>query len=454
MTTYGNKVALATVLTELGDTDATDAWAEGKWSTYRGWPTATAFSEGRLWWSGFNGVFGSVSDDYYNFDSATLGDSGPIDRTIGSGPVDTVNWMLNLQKLVLGTEGAEIVCKSSSFDEPLTPTAFSLRTASTQGSGTVAAMAIDRVGIFVQRGGTRVMELAIDVRDGEYGSTDLTILNPEICQPQIVRVAVQRQPDTRLHCVLNDGAVAIMVYDRAENVKSWSLYTTDGLVEDAVVLPGIAGESEDHVYYHVKRTINGATKRYLERWATEAQCEGATLSRNIDCFYAYSGASATVITGLSHLEGESVVVWGNGKDLGTYTVASASITLSEAVTSAIIGLTYTAQWKSVKLAYSQGQNSPQTLAQKKKVSQLAVILLNTHYQGLKFGPDFTNLDDMPQTSGNSIIAANTVHSTFDEEAISFPGEWTTDSRLCLQAVAPKPCNILCAIVGVESHDKN
>jgi hypothetical protein len=140
--------------------------------------------------------------------------------------------------------------------------------------------------------------------------------------------------------------------------------------------------------------------------------------------------------------------------LGSYTVASGQITLSEAVTSAIIGLTYTAQWKSVKLAYSQGQNSPQTLAQKKKVSQLAVILLNTHYQGLQFGPDFTNLDDMPQTSGNSIIAADTVHETFDEEAISFPGEWTTDSRLCLQAVSPRPCNILCAIVGVESHDKN
>lgn len=451
MTTYNNKTALATVLTELGDIVATDTWSEGKWSDYRGWPTVVAFSEGRLWWAGFNGVFGSVSDDYYNFNSETLGDSGPIDRTVGSGPVDSINWMLNLQRLVLGTEGNEIVCKSSSFDEPLTPTAFSLRTASTQGSGSVNAIAIDRTGVFVQRGGTRIYELAIDIRDGEYGSTDLTVLNPEICQPQITRIAVQRQPDTRIHCIRSDGKVAIMVYDRAENVRSWSLYETDGTVEDVVVLPGAAGESEDHVYYFVKRTINSATKRYLERWATEAQCEGATLSRNIDCFYSYSGASATVITGLSHLEAKSVVVWANGKDLGSYTVASGQITLTEAVTSAIIGLPYTAQWKSVKLAYSQG---PTMLLRKKKINHLGVVLKNTHYQGLTFGPSFTVLDDLPQTEDNSITAADTIHSTYDEEMIEFPGEWDTDARLCLQAESPRPCNILAAIVGIESYDKN
>jgi hypothetical protein len=35
------------VITDLGGTAATDVWAEGEWSDYRGWPTAVAFHEGR-----------------------------------------------------------------------------------------------------------------------------------------------------------------------------------------------------------------------------------------------------------------------------------------------------------------------------------------------------------------------------------------------------------------------
>jgi hypothetical protein len=452
VTTYtSSTVVNADIIEAFGATTATADWEESKWSDYRGWPTSVSFSEGRLWWAGYNGVVGSISDDYYSFDDTIEGDSGVIDRTIGTGPVDTINWILGLQRLILGTEGNEIVCKSSSFDEPLTPTAFSLKIASTQGSSTVESERLDNVGIYVQRGGTRIMELAIDVRDGEYGSNDLTLLNPEICQPYVTRISIQRQPDTRIHCVRSDGKVAILVYDSAENVKGWCLYETDGTVEDVVILPRAEGQSEDAVYYHVNRTINGSTKRYLEKWYLESQCEGSTLSRNIDCAYEYSDVSATAISGLDHLEGETVVVWGNSKDLGSYTVSSGSITLSEAVTSAIIGLSYTGQWKSMKLSYTQNYTS---LLQKKKINHLGVMLRNTHYQGLEFGPDFTTMDNLPLVENGAATASDTVHSTYDEDMFEFPGQWDTDARLCLRATAPKPCNILAAVVGIEIHGKN
>lgn len=42
----------ADVLRDLGGTDATEVWAEGAWSDFRGWPTAVALHEGRLWWAG------------------------------------------------------------------------------------------------------------------------------------------------------------------------------------------------------------------------------------------------------------------------------------------------------------------------------------------------------------------------------------------------------------------
>ena len=121
-----------------------------------------------------------MSDAFTSYLDTTEGDSGPISRTVGAGPVDTINWALPLQRLILGAEGAEFSARASSFDEILTPSNFNLKPASTQGSAAVQGVKIDSHGIFVQRGGTRVFELAFDTETYDYGSSDLSILVPEI----------------------------------------------------------------------------------------------------------------------------------------------------------------------------------------------------------------------------------------------------------------------------------
>lgn len=453
ITGYTNETTVsAEVIVDLGGTDATDDWAEGAWSDRRGWPTAVSFVEGRLGWAGSDTVRLSVTDSFYSFDADVEGDSGTIERSIGSGPVDTINWIMPLQRLVLGAEGAEFIAKASSFDEPLTPTDFTVRPSSRQGSANVEPVKLDKTGVYVQRGGTRVFEISLE-QDGEYGSTDLTLLCPNVTSAKVTRMAVQRQPDTRVHCVLNDGTVAILIFDRAENLICWVKVESIGSqVEDVVTLPGDDGDEEDKVYYVVRRTINGSTVRYLEKWAMEADCQGGTLNKQADSFYEYSGSSTAVITGLSHLEGESVVVWGNGKNLGTFTVSSGQIgNLSESVTSAIVGLTYSADYESSKLAYASGLGT--ALAQPKKINQLGVILRNTHYQGLQYGPDSSNLDNLPMVKDGAIVSDDTVHSEWDENAFEFEGNWNTDSRLYLRATAPNPCTILAAIMSIETHDR-
>ena len=97
--------------------------------------------------------------------------------------------------------------------------------------------------------------------------------------------------------------------------------------------------------------INGSTVRYLERWALESEGRGGTNNKLADSFI-YETGSKSVITSLGHLEGEEVVCWGNGKDLGTYTVSGGAITPSETVTSHCTGLGYDATFKSTKLAYA------------------------------------------------------------------------------------------------------
>jgi hypothetical protein len=61
----------------------------------------------------------------------------------------------------------------------------------------------------------------------------------------------------------------------------------------------------------------------------------------VDCGITYNGAAATVITGLTHLEGETVVALADGSYAGSFTVASGKITLTTAATVVHVGLPYT-----------------------------------------------------------------------------------------------------------------
>jgi len=455
----------AEVIVDLGSTDATDDWTEGEWSDRRGWPSATALYEGRLWWASKTGIFGSVSDGFESFDEAVEGDSGSLNREVGSGPVDTINWMLPLSRLILGGEAAELSCKSTSEDEPLTPTNFQIKPDSTQGSAAVNAARIDKQGVFVQNGGTRVFELTRE-NGVDYDAKDLTVLIPEICEPSVTRLAVQRKPDTRIHCVKSDGTVALAVLDRAENVLCWfDVETRAGdSVLDVAVLPGASGSGEDAVYYAVQRTVNAATVFHLERWALESDCVGGTVNRQADAYVTFTNAPASAtVTGLGHLEAEEVVVWTDGKaledangDIATFTVNGAAISLTDlgvayVATTGIVGVAYRARWKSTKLAYAaQGGTA---LNQRKKFEHLGCILDRTHHKGLRYGPDFDNLSPLPAIERGTAVARGTVHQHYDEDAFEFDGTWGADSRLCLQSDAPRNCTILAATMPIEERAK-
>ena len=449
-------VVSAEILTALGGTTATDLWHEGEWSDRRGWPTSNTLHEGRMWWAGQNSIWGSVSDAFESFDDETVGDSGPLNRTIGAGAVDTINFLLSLQRLIIGADGAEFSAKSSSLDEPLTPTSFNVKISSSQGSAAVLPVKLDQSGVYIQRGGIRVFEVTFDVQSYEYGSVDISQLVPDIGSPEIVRLGGQRQPDTRLHCIRSDGTVAMVTFDKTEQVNCWYEIETDGDIEDVVIMPSEAGDTEDSVYYVVKRTINGSTVRYLEKWANETDCRGATLNLQADSFVTFTGPSAT-ITGLSHLEGEEVIVWADGDDLSpdvagtqtTYTVSGGQITVGQSVTSAVIGLPYTAQWQSTKI----GSSEQVALNQGKKINHIGLVMAWVHAKGLRYGTDFTyaHMNDMPEIERGTLVGGDTVSDTYDEQEIIFPGKWATDLRVCLQAKAPRPVTVLSLVTDFESY---
>ena len=453
----------ASVLTDLGQADVyTQDWYEGAWSPRRGYPSSVCLFDGRLFWAGKDNIWGSASDLFDSFDDldTEAGDAKTIKKSLGSGPVDSVNWLQPVLHLLIGTQGASIVAKASSFDEPLTQTKFGLKPVSNSGTSSIMAARIDTSCIFVSRSTSRVTELSYDGGSYTYVPNDLTAVIPEIGLPGgFVRVAVQRHPDTRVHFVRADGTVCVLLFDKIEGVTCWVTVVTDGTVEDVVVLPGSStAPEEDRIYYVVNRTIGASTKRYLERWAFEAKAQGAADTRLGDSGVYRSSAASVTVTGLTHLEGEQVVVWADGVCLADgenpklFTVASGAITLDTAAAVVYAGLPYTAKWRSAKLAVASQAGAP--LTQRKKVESLGVVLADTHHKGLKYGPTFDILDALPQMEAGKPVATDYIWTAYDAPAFEFNGEWTTDARICLQAVAPRPCTVLGIVMGVEGHDKS
>lgn len=460
-----SQLVFGIILTPFGATTATENWREGSWSDFRGWPSSVAIYEGRMSFAGKDNIWMSVSDAYASFDDSTVGDSGPINRSIGEGPVDTINWLLPLQRLVIGGQGSEKSCRSSSFDEILTPTNFNMKDASTQGSAPVGAIKIDSFGVFVQKSDAAIFQILLDTTSvsGDYTSQQLDQLIPEISQPGVIRMDVQRQPDTRIHFVLADGTVAVLIFDQVENVTCWikvDSTAAGGFIEDVVVLPA---QIEDLVYYMVRRTVNGQTVRYLERWSFENDCIGGILSKNIDCHIIYQGVATTSITGLDHLEGQSVVAWGDGKDLGLdqanpgndstgFTVTGGAITIPVACSNVVAGLPYIASSKTSKLAWAAQGGSP--LNRRKRAVRVGLIMQNAHAQGLSIGATLSTtganaMRTLPRVEGGQVIPPDQIWTDYDFDLQELNSTWHTDNRLCMRARSPRPVAVLAATVDLD-----
>lgn len=443
----------AIVLQDFGSVEASRDWSEGEWSDFRGFPSAVDLFEARLFWAGNDKIWGSVVDAFESFDDTFEGDAGPISRSVGFGPIRVIHWLKSLGRLMFGTsensaqvdaakmDGNSVLgARSNSFDEPLTSFNFNIKTASSRA-------------VFVDRTEQRLYELLYDLDQQDYRSMDLSVFAPDFNEVGITQIAVQMKPDIRVHCVRTDGSVGVLVYDRLENVIAWVEVTSpgaDGTIEDVAVLPG---KVEDQVYYIAKRTIDGGTERHISKWALESEARGEAISKISDDFAVYTGPPTSLpFQGpLSHLVGETVVVWSDGLDIGEFVVAPPGhLDISPLLTSnCVAGLKYTAQFKSAKLGELQGIG----LLERKKVTRLGFIAKWLHHQGLKYGPTLPAQYDLPLVEDGQNVPTGTVHEDYHEDDFAFGGDWDTDSRICLEASAPRPCTLLAALAIMESIEK-
>ena len=177
-------------------------------------------------------------------------------------------------------------------------------------------------------------------------------------------MAYQATPETIVWAIRNDGTLLGMTYDKARQIVGWHRHVTDGEFESVAVIPVT---SRDEVWVSVKRTINSATKRYVEYMDPDI---------NVDCALQYAGSATASLSGLAHLEAKSVSILGDQAVYPNATVASGAITLGSTVSAADIGLKYTSTITTLPV---EGANPAGTAQGRKKRWNEIYVRLNDSF---------------------------------------------------------------------------
>jgi len=304
------------------------------WSAAHGYPSALCFYEQRLDYGGTarqpTTIWGSASGDYENFAAGVnAGDS--FEHALTGLGVNAVRWLVPSKVLMGGTVAAEFTIRGDG-DSALTPTNPRPLPETNHGSSTTMPVKIGPFVLFVQAHKRKIREITYDFQKDTFVAPDLTRFAEHITEGGgIVDMAYQQESDSILWCVRADGVLLGLTYNREEEVFGWHRHITDGLFESVAVIPDPVN-NRDQLWAVVKRTINGATKRYIEYLDPDVI--------EADSFVHYQGAAATVITGLDHLEGKAVDVVADGFVVTGHVVASGQITLTKAASDVVVGLHY------------------------------------------------------------------------------------------------------------------
>jgi len=247
---------------------ATNDWAEGAFSNYRGFPTSVTFHEGRLIFAMGQTIYASYAQSFENFAKGT-NDSDAFIYKIRTEQVNAIRWMSSGPKaLQVGTSGSTFSFSSGSEGVPITPTSIVVTRDTTYGTAKVPPKRIGNFVYFMQRNLKVVRELGFDFDTDSQQALDMTLLSDHITGAGIVDMAYQQAPNDMLWCVRSDGQMATLTRQIDQLVIGWARQISGedsrgpGLYESVAVVP--IQEGDDEVWVVVKRYINGGYVRYIE----------------------------------------------------------------------------------------------------------------------------------------------------------------------------------------------
>lgn len=266
----------------------------------------------------------------------------------------------------------------------------------------------------------------------------------------IKAMAWAQEPYRTLWCVRSDGLLIGMTYRRDQDVIAWHRHPmNNGAVEDVEVIPD-PQTGQAQVWLVVRRVIGGVSKRYIERMSaphvpvSEIDTTGFIF---MDSALTYSGSPATVISGLDHLEGQTVSIWADGTRHADKTVASGSITLDRAASTVHVGLHASSFIRSLPAVVPSSNGS--ALGKIKTISRVRALLLQSI--GGKAGMVTDRLDDLNIRAANDGLGQSPgmVTGTAD---VSIERTYNREGQFYIVQDIPGPMTILALLPEIDGTD--
>ena len=460
VTVSSTLVVVANVIETLSTTSATTDWALGAWSITTGYPSCVSFYEQRLVFAGTTEqpqtLWFSKSGDYENFDEnyhGTVADDDAITYTIASNQVNAIRFLSATRTLIVGTVGGEFSVSGGGSDDPVTPTNILIKKQSNHGCANIDAIPVGNVTLFLQRAKRKIRELAYNFDVDGYVAPDMTILAEHISETGINEMSYQQEPNQIIWAVREDGKLVGLTYQREQQVVAWHQHifggafsTGNAVCETVATIP--TNDKEYQTWIIVKRTINGVTRRYVEYINQFDFTETDNTTFNfLDSQLSYSGSSTTTISGLEHLEGQTVSVLANGSTHPDRTVSNGSITLARASTKVKVGLPYTSLLQTMRI--DAGSQNGTSQAKTKRIYNITVRLYESI--GVEVGPNLSNMEAIPFRSSAALMDTAIPVYTGDKE-IEFRGNYESDGFIFVRQTQPLPLTVLSLYPDLTTND--
>ena len=453
-------VAVSICIASPSSGSASTDFALGSFSDTTGHPSCVTFFEQRLVFAATlsqpQTLFFSKSGDYENMDDnyhGTVADDDAIIYTIASNQVNAIRFMTATRTLIIGTAGGEFAVSGGGTDIAITPTNILIKKQSNNGAANVDALAVGNATLFLQRAKRKLRELAYNFDVDGYIAPDLTILAEHISEGGFKQLSYQQEPNQIIWCVRNDGQLIGLTYQREQQVVAWHRHIFGGsfgsgnaICESVATIP--TDDSEYQTWVIVKRTIDGTTKRYIEyiHNLNFDQTDDTTFNF-LDSQLSYDGSPATTISGLSHLEGQTVSVLADGATHPDVVVSSGEITLSRSASKVKVGLAFTSLLQTMRI--DAGSQNGTSQSKTKRIYEITLRLYET--LGVEVGPDLNNMERIPFRSSADLMDSSVAVFTGDKE-IEFRGNYETDGFIFVRQNQPLPLTILSLYPKLQTND--
>tara|TARA_Y100000004_G_scaffold26305_1_gene26648 strand:+ start:1885 stop:4353 length:2469 start_codon:yes stop_codon:yes gene_type:complete len=291
---------------------------ENEFQSTNNYPGAVSYFEQRRVFAGTNNepqtilMTKSGTESNLSF-GLPIRDDDRIKFRVAAREANTIRHIVPLTNLLMLTGSAEWRVSSINSDA-ITPTSISVKPQSYVGANNAQPVIVNNSMVYAASRGGHVRELGYNWQANGFITGDLSLRAPHLFDNLTVTdMALSKAPIPIVWFISSNGKLLGFTYVPEQTIGAWHQHDTDGTFESVAV---VSEGNDDVLYCVVKRTINGATKKYVERLGTRL-FEQARDCFFVDCGSTYNGTNTntnqtvTISGGTNYTRGESVTITAN-----------------------------------------------------------------------------------------------------------------------------------------------